>query len=177
MAATAASQPAALWPEADRLFHSDPRWLGSDAAYSVPLSPNRILWLFGDTFVARRRGQTRRQSGMARNTIGIQTGRNPATASIRFYWRPEGSGSFFPGESPNWLWPEHGIRTERGLLLFFMVVKPAGKSGPLAFRNDGWTAFLIPNPDAVPGPLAAASTRRSAESLAHHGRNRRRPGG
>ena len=26
-------------------------WLGGDAAYSVPLSPGRTLWLFGDTFI------------------------------------------------------------------------------------------------------------------------------
>ena len=25
------------WPEADTLFHSDPRWLGADGAFSVNL--------------------------------------------------------------------------------------------------------------------------------------------
>ena len=40
---------AVQWPQADALFHRDPRWLGSDAAFSVPLRDGRILWLFNDT--------------------------------------------------------------------------------------------------------------------------------
>ncbi|MEE8424717.1 MAG: hypothetical protein V3S11_02750 [Elusimicrobiota bacterium] len=28
---------ASPWPEADRLFRQDSRWLGGDGAYSVPL--------------------------------------------------------------------------------------------------------------------------------------------
>jgi hypothetical protein len=62
----AIAQTATPWPEADRLFHSDPRWLGADAAYSVDLGRGRFLWLFGDGFVARKAGDTRRQSRPAR---------------------------------------------------------------------------------------------------------------
>lgn len=50
------------WPEADKLFRSDPRWLGGDAAYSVDLGHGRVPWLFGDSFIADAPGQTRRQS-------------------------------------------------------------------------------------------------------------------
>ncbi|MEA2698994.1 MAG: hypothetical protein QOI66_3265, partial [Myxococcales bacterium] len=43
---------AAAWPDADALFRRDPRWLGGDAAFSVALGGDRILWLFGDSFIA-----------------------------------------------------------------------------------------------------------------------------
>jgi hypothetical protein len=42
------------WPEAGELFHSDPRWLGADAAFSIDLGQGRVLWMFNDTFVARK---------------------------------------------------------------------------------------------------------------------------
>ena len=146
----AIAQTATPWPEADRLFHSDPRWLGADAAYSVDLGRGRVLWLFGDSFVARKPGGARRQSRMARNTVAIQTGYDPSTASIRFYWREAGSGSFFPDEGHNWFWPLHGIRLGNSLLLFFSIVKPTGTPGLFGFAEDGWAVFLISNPDADP---------------------------
>jgi len=150
LAFTALAQTAAPWPEADRLFHSDPRWLGADAAFSVDLGRGRVLWLFGDSFVASKPGQTRRQSRMARNTVAIQAGYDPSTASIKFYWKARGSRSFFEDEGQNWFWPSHGVRIGERLLLFYNVVKPSGMPGPFGFAEDGWTAFLITNPDEEP---------------------------
>ena len=39
------------YPEAEKLFHQDPNWLGSDGGYSVPLGSGRTLWLFGGTVI------------------------------------------------------------------------------------------------------------------------------
>jgi hypothetical protein len=146
---TALAQSAAPWPEADRLFHSDPRWLGADAAFSVDLGRGRVLWLFGDSFVASKPGQTRRQSRMARNTAAIQTGYDPSTASIKFYWKAR-SGSFVPDNGQEWFWPSHGVRIGERLLLFYTIVKPSGTPEPFGFAEYGWTAFLITNPDEKP---------------------------
>src|SRR5262245_58918263 len=79
------------WPEADQLFHSDPRWIGADAAYSVDLGGDRTLWLFGDSFVATSAANVRSESKLVRNSIAIQTGRDPETASIVFHWNDAGS--------------------------------------------------------------------------------------
>ena len=46
------SVTAEAWPEADAMFHRDPRWLGGDDAYSIDLGDGRIAWFFGDSFVA-----------------------------------------------------------------------------------------------------------------------------
>jgi hypothetical protein len=150
LAVNSLAQTAAPWPEVDRLFHSDPRWLGGDAAFSVDLGLGRVLWLFGDSFVASKSGQTPRQSRMARNTVAIQTGYDPSTASIKFYWKAQGSGSFFADEGQNWFWPSHGLRIGERLLLFHNIVKPSSTPGPFGFAADNWSAFLIANPNEEP---------------------------
>lgn len=138
---------AEAWPEADQLFRSDPKWLGSDDAYSIPLDDDRTLWLFGDTFTGDRRGE----AGFLRNSIGIQTGRDPSSASIRF------RGSTFEAEQ-SWLWPLHGSVIGGKLLLFFMKVRPSRvpSRGPIEDWRDlgnwgffdvfDWETTLVHNP-------------------------------
>lgn len=139
---------AAQWPEADAIFHRDPNWLGSDAAYSVPLGPTQTLWLFGDTFVATSAANIRSESKMVRNTVAIQTGLDPTAASVAFAWR-DGPASFFPEDGDRWLWPLQGARVGNTLILFFSRVKSTPGQG-LGFAGDGWRAVLIDNPDAAP---------------------------
>ena len=49
-----------------------------------------------------------------------------------------------------WFWPEHRVRPGGNLLLFGFVVGPNRSPGSLGFRNLGWTAQLISNPDEEP---------------------------
>lgn len=139
------------WPEADALFHRDPTWLGSDCAYSVDLGRGRVLWLFGDTFIATSSAHQRRASKMPRNTIAIQQGYDPSRADIRFYWntREGAPASFFPDTDWGWYWPGGGIRLEGQLLLFFMKVRRTG-DGAFGFAAFGWAALAIDNPDEAP---------------------------
>src|SRR5438876_6968550 len=143
---------AAQWPEADRLFHQDPRWLGADGAYTVPLGDGRILWLFGDTFVAKTERHLRSESKMVRNTVAVQRGDDPTAATMTFYWRGTGDApeSFFPEDGDRWYWPGHGIRLGRSLVLFFQRVKSTPEQG-LGFEADGWRAAIID--DASGDPL------------------------
>ncbi|HSR30499.1 MAG TPA: hypothetical protein VLY63_08030, partial [Anaerolineae bacterium] len=111
------------WPEADALFRSNPKWLGSDDAYSVDLGNGRTLWLFGDTFISRSFLNTRRLSTLIRNSVAIQSGYDPSTASMEFAWRTERGKplSFFPEEDDTWFWPGHGIALDGKLFLFLMA--------------------------------------------------------
>jgi hypothetical protein len=153
---------ASPWPEADALFRSDPRWLGSDDAYSIELSPGRILWLFGDTFVE---GISRRDATFIRNSVGIQTGSDPSSASISFHFGRTARGepdSFFRGPPGTWYWPLHGAVVGDALLLFVMLVRspiPGGTGGidewrylgPLGFFEVfGWAALRVSNPSDDP---------------------------
>ena len=143
---------AAAWPEADALFRKDSRWLGADGAYSVDLGGGRVLWLFGDSFVATSDAHERSESVLVRNTLAIETGYDPSTASIAFFW-DDTSGqprAFFrdDGDGADWYWPGHGAIVEGRLVVFLSRVAPA--SGGLGFRADGWRAVRIDDPSASP---------------------------
>ncbi len=137
------------FPEAEALFHTDPRWLGGDAVYSIDLGNSRVLWLFGDSFIATSSQHSRSQARMPRNTVALQTGYDPSTASMKFYWSQDANGpsAFFAHPDPaKWYWPGHGVRIADQLLIF-LSEQSATHSG-LGFRTTGWAAVRIDNADA-----------------------------
>jgi hypothetical protein len=138
------------WPEADALFRTDPKWLGSDDAYSVDLGKGRTLWLFGDTFISRSFLNTRRLATLIRNSVAIQSGYDPSAASIEFYWRTRKGKptSFFPEDGETWFWPGHGIALNGKLFVFLMATRPTPEG--IGFEHTGWRAVLISNPEQPP---------------------------
>jgi len=161
----ALGQTGAPWPEADRLCRSDPRWLGGDAAFSVDLGSGRVLWLFGDSFIAGKPNSTRRQAAFIRNSVAIQNGYDPSHASIRFYCqRRHGKpADFVQGPGANWYWPMHGIRLGNRLLLFFMRMASDSSKASLGFQSVGWDAFIIDDPDAEPADWEGRAIPNSPE--------------
>jgi len=155
LAACAGEAPpvdAAGWPEADALFHSDPRWLGADGAYSVDLGGDRILWLFGDTFLAKEPGGTASDAYFLRNSAAIQTGRDPSRALMAFYWGADADGgpeSFVANDGADWFWPGGGARIGDALILFYgRIATPSGD--PSGFENVAWRALVVDDPDDEP---------------------------
>ena len=158
------------WPEADALFHRDPRWLGGDAAYSIALSADRILWLFGDSFIATSERHVRTQSKMVRNSIAIQTGTDPTKSSIAFEWRqPIGPktepASFFPEDGAHWFWPMHGARVGSELVLFLNELEKT--DGGLGFESVGTRMLRITNPDEPPSRWTWTSRRLPSDGRTH----------
>jgi len=141
------------YAEAEGLFRRDSRWLGADAALSVPIGKGRTVWLFGDTFVANTSACVRSQSDMVRNTIAIQTGDDLRTATMTFHWGRNGDGSsasFFPERDRRWYWPGHGIRVEEGPLVIFLYAIVATPNEGLGFTSAGYAIAVIDDPDASP---------------------------
>ena len=141
------------WPAADSLFQRDRCWLGGDAVYSVDLGGDRILWLFGDSFIATTDRRDRREAVMVRNSIAIQQGRNPANAAVSFHWRSAENGTpaaFFGDEGGRGFWPLHGIRIEGGPLLLFQTRVRNTPGQGLGFAIEGWRILCIDEPDADP---------------------------
>lgn len=140
------------WAEADALFRQDPRWLGADAALSIDLGGDRVLWLFGDTFVARTAANLRSQSEMVRNTVAVQRGRDPLSARADFAWNtdPDGSpASFFAERGDRWHWPGHGAVIDGRLAVFLGVLRATPGVG-LGFAEDGWRLALVDDPSGPP---------------------------
>lgn len=169
------------WAAADGLFRGDARWVGGDGAYSVDLGGGRILWLFGDSFVATTEARTRGRSKMIRNSVALQTGADPETALLRFYWR-SGDGeepeSFLAEEDGQWFWPEHGVRLGDRLLVFWERLRGAGE-GPFGFEATAWIATVVDDPDAEPSawtlrratlPPAGLGIILGEAALVHEGR-------
>jgi len=141
---------AEAWPEADAMFHRDPRWLGGDDAYSIDLGGGRVAWFFGDSFVAPSVAGQRRGTTIVRNSVGIQTGYDPMRADFKTYWR-EIAGkptSFIPDEGDDFFWPGGGVILDGKLLAFLMRAHNADRE--LSFDTDGWGAVLIDNLEADP---------------------------
>lgn len=141
------------YTDAEVIFRKDPRWLGADAALSIPLTDNRILWLFGDTFIATSKSNIRSESEMARNTIAIQEGSNPETAAISFYWGQNSEDtptSFFPENEAQWYWPGHGIRLKNGPLIIFLYSFIATPDEGLGFENSGYAIAVVDDSDSSP---------------------------
>lgn len=146
---------ASAWREADRLFHRDPRWVGADVASTVDLGNDRILWLFGDTWIDTSEKGTRRGARMVSNSVAIQTGTDPATAAIKFYWGKTADGqpdALFPDRGKESLWFGNGVRVRDRLVLFFArtLRGVSEAAGGLGFEHVGWAAVLVENPDDEP---------------------------
>src|ERR1700739_977679 len=74
-------------PSFYNLFNRTSGWIGGDAAYSIPLSSQKTLWLFGDswngTIVKNKRTNA---TFTAHNTIAVQDGIDPTTATLTYYF-------------------------------------------------------------------------------------------
>jgi hypothetical protein len=127
-------------------------WLFAACAYSVDLGGDRILWLFGDTFLAREPGGTSSDAYFLRNSAAIQTGRDPSRALMAFHWGADEDGgprSFVAEDGDDWFWPGGGARIGDALILFYgRIATPSGDPG--GFENVGWRAVVIDDPDDEP---------------------------
>ncbi|MFT3709150.1 MAG: DUF4185 domain-containing protein [Archangium sp.] len=133
----------ASWPEADALFHQDPRWLGADAAFSVKLGDDRVLWLFGDTFVAKTAANKRSESTMVRNSVALQVGLEPTSASMSFAWKGTlaAPSSYFAEDGNRWYWPGHGVAIGNAVVIFLQRQQSTG-SGAFGFEAEGWRVAI-----------------------------------
>jgi hypothetical protein len=138
------------WSEAEKIFRSDPHWLGGDGATSVDLGNGRVLWLFGDSFIDPSGSGIRRATDLVRNSIAIQTGYDPTKAAMAFFWKTKNlkPAAFFQRSGDHWFWPASGIMVGKRLIIFLMEIQPADNE--LGFDAWGWKAVLIENPNESP---------------------------
>lgn len=152
------------WPEADLLFQRDPRWIGGDGAYSCDLGKDRVLWLFGDSLIAKDASRSREKSWFIRNSIAIQRGYDPTNAMIGFSWgtRDGHPGSFFPEDGSAWFWPGACMRTGKVLVIFGQWLVKSG-AGQFGFHASGTAAFVVDNPDDEPAAWHAVDAHPPAQ--------------
>lgn len=137
-------------PELDALFQNTNGWTGADAAFSIPLSKTKTVWLFGDTWVGEVRDGKRLHPKMINNSIALQTlGEAP-----EFFYHTNSSGeaeSFVkPKDGGGFFWPFHGTRTRQGLFIFLHQVKTIDSKSVFGFKVFGESLATIANADDTP---------------------------
>ena len=141
-------------PRYDAMFQRTCGWIGGDGAYTTALNDNRFLWLFGDTFVGDVKDGRRVDSRLINNSMAIQTGKEPQSASIEFIYRRLSDGlpeaMVKPQDAIGWLWPFHGVRTADGLFLFLLQVERTDNRSTFGFRLVSTWLGHVGNPDDPP---------------------------
>lgn len=123
-------------------------WYGGDGAYSIRLDDDRVLWLFGDSFVSDREG-LRDRVGMEvvfGTTLATSTCTEEGDFHIR-YWLNRSGGEFRSsfGED-EWLWPQDPFMVDRRLYIPLVSIgaDPDGE-GPFPFTILGHRIARIEN--------------------------------
>lgn len=140
-------------PAANSSFPYQAGWLGADSAYSIPLDGERVLWLFGDTFVGNQSATTRQQvTGMPRNSVGIAQCASGQCTMQQYYWSSMYTAtpkSFFDTGTTDWFWPLDGF-VWNGKLYVMLEQMHAQGSGAFGFAYTGVSLVTIPNYTASP---------------------------
>ena len=119
-------------------------WLGGDAAYSIPLSAGKSLWLFGDSFIAGTSQNSRDGAHFVRNSIAISTCDVQKNWHIQYYWgQPNHSTptAFFNSKTNNyWYWPLDGFLY--GGHLYVAIAKLKNKPNEKLFSFETVGVYL-----------------------------------
>lgn len=123
------------------------RWHGADVAYSIQLSSERWLWLFGDTFVGKADTQRIPGDTMPRNSIGIADCPDQ-TCHLTYAWNTQASGSpsaFFETGTSEFYWPLDGFVDRDTLFVVLQKMRTAGDGGAFGFDYSGVVLASIKN--------------------------------
>ena len=151
------AQPAVrveVLPGFDALFDNQKGWTGADGAYSLSLSDDLTLWLFGDTWLGDIRDGGHVNATIVNNSVAIQHGLSPPKASLEFYFgrMPVGKpGAFIrPADGRGWFWIYHGVLTRQGLYLFLVQIERTEEPPGSGFEIIGtWLGHVV-NPEDPP---------------------------
>lgn len=139
-------------PALTQQFQRTEGWTGGDGANSIPLGPDRVLWLFSDSWIGKIESGRRVAPRMINNAAAWQSLKDEKTP-LRFFWnqsgkepaallRPEGAGT--------WYWLGDGALVDGKLYVFCKLVRKA--EGAPGFQFDWFANELlqIENPQEEP---------------------------
>ena len=152
-------------------------WYGGDGAYSIKLDEERILWLFGDTFVAREEGKKDRvdMDVVLGTTLAISACSVNNEFQIQYYLKKKNEKFVSSFGENEWLWPQDPFIVSNVLYIPLIAVIPTDKKGELFnFKITGhklariknfsatdpykWSLDYIDLTPAIPPEIAAFAT-------------------
>jgi hypothetical protein len=150
-------------PQYDVLFSNEDGWTGADGAYSVALDQNTTVWFFGDTWIGQVKNGRHLNATLINNSVAIQKGKNPATATIDFYWGHDAEGEpaalFQPPEGRGWFWVFDGVMTPKGLYVFLIQIERTNGGAVFDFKVSGTWLGHVDNPAEAPSRWRIEQTR------------------
>jgi len=142
-------------PEYNSLFYNEKGWTGADAAYSVPLADNVTLWLYGDTWIGDIIDGKHKKATMVNNSIALHHGKDPSSASVKFFWgtTEDGKPAAFirPADGVGWFWIFHGVAANEKLYFFLMQIIKTDEKSVFGFKHIGTWLGEVDNPLQEPG--------------------------
>lgn len=140
-------------PDWNARFEQKQGWIGGDGAYSVGLKPDRVVWLFSDTWIGKIQDGKRIDATIVNNTLAIQTGRD-AKASLEFIVRrndqQKAEAFITPKNGRGWYWLFSGAAIDDHLLMFLAQIEKTNDPGVFGFRQiDQWLG-VVKNPHDHP---------------------------
>jgi hypothetical protein len=160
-------------PQYEALFSNQKGWTGADGAYSVALSDNLILWLFGDTWFGEIRERAHVDAVIVNNSIAIQHGPSPPDVAVEFFIGrgPDGAPAAFirPDDGPGWFWIYHGVRTSAGLYLFLIQIERTETPHDFGFKAIGTWLGHVANPEKIPADWRITRVRIPYENFSPSG--------
>ncbi|MGB8226212.1 MAG: DUF4185 domain-containing protein [Sedimentisphaerales bacterium] len=141
-------------PQYDALFTREKGWTGADGAYSLALSDTVTLWLYGDTWIGNIVNGRHKDATMINYTIAFQSGKDPSTASVRFFWHTTKDGKptalITPADGLGDFWMSHGVAADGKLYLFLTQIVKTGEDSVFGFKQIGTSLAQIDNPGDDP---------------------------
>jgi len=147
-------------PQYDALFTRTSGWSGGDGAFSVALSSDLTLWLYSDSWIGKVRKNRHVDARMINNAVGIQSGKDPTTATTEFFWGPKKNGKptalFIPDDGKGKFWIFDAALTKKGLYLFLQRTEEMADGG---FRHSGTSLGFVSNPLDRPSTWRVTQTK------------------
>lgn len=136
-------------PELDALFQRTNGWIGADGNYSVPVTDERTLWFFSDTWLGAVAHGHRTNAMLINNSLGVQTGRGTA-ARAEFFWKTNEqlrpAAFFTPSDGHGWFWPVGGAMTSGRLSFLLWQMEKAPGPAAFGFRHAAVWLGEVENP-------------------------------
>jgi hypothetical protein len=133
-------------PDLDQLFQRTDGWTGGDGVYSVQLAPQRLLWLFSDTWVGPIRDGKHYDATIVNNTLALQS---DTTTKPTFVIRRDAAGKpqawITPQHGKGWFWLFAGAMARDKLLLFLPQIEKTNDKSVFGFRTSALWLGVVDN--------------------------------
>lgn len=141
-------------PAYNDLIYNESGWTGADGSFSAALSDSVILWLYSDTWIGDIASGKHENATIVNNSIAVQTGKNPATAKIRYYWGKDAEGRnaafITPQDSLGYFWLFDGIVLQNTLYFIPIQITSSRGNGAFGFKLIGTWLVEVENPGESP---------------------------